>query len=366
MFQCLDGRPTEGSEQNLQLPDEDNSTAVINRSETFVSSDDEPLCAVQIHRARVLCQLKLWIVDYKVDPKKENNVQELQKEALLINKTPLWSRRRPQISNNTERSEATAVVSQSIQGVYKRKETVEELKEQLLTEEIDFKRKLYNFQLQVAAKEVEIKTAVLDQIKDESMFTRDGVFNCHNAHVVSEQNPKAIRVESSQHRFHLNVWAGVIGNCLVGLHFLEGTLHVERYLNFLQNHLLGYLNEVPLLYLQGMFFMHDGAPPHATLSVREYLNTYFPRRWNGRYGHIQWPPRSPDMTQWTFFVWGTMKNYVYSVEIQNVEQLRERILEAASEVRAMLAGTTDLEREVRRRLFYCIRENGEHFEQFLK
>ncbi|XP_045503860.1 uncharacterized protein LOC123700650 [Colias croceus] len=96
---------------------------------------------------------------------KPDNVQELQKEALLINKTPLWSRRRPQISNNTERSEATAVVSQSIQGVYKRKETVEELKEQLLREEIDFKRKLYNFQLQAAAKEVEIKTAVLEQIK---------------------------------------------------------------------------------------------------------------------------------------------------------------------------------------------------------
>ncbi|CAG5000403.1 unnamed protein product [Parnassius apollo] len=34
---------TSRSEQNLQLPDEENSTAMSNRSEAFVSSDDEPL-----------------------------------------------------------------------------------------------------------------------------------------------------------------------------------------------------------------------------------------------------------------------------------------------------------------------------------
>lgn len=87
-----------------------------------------------------------------------------------INKTPLWSRRRPQISSINEQSEATSSVSYSIQNVYKRKETVEDLKEQILREELDFKRKLYDLQLQAAAKDVEIKTAVLDQIKGNCLF----------------------------------------------------------------------------------------------------------------------------------------------------------------------------------------------------
>lgn len=87
-----------------------------------------------------------------------------------INKTPLWSRRRPQISSNNERTEATSAVSCSIQNVYKRKETVEDLKEQILREELEFKRKLYDLQLQAATKEVEIKTAILDQIRGKSLL----------------------------------------------------------------------------------------------------------------------------------------------------------------------------------------------------
>ena len=33
-----------------------------------------------------------------------------------------------------------------------------------------------------------------------------------------------------------------------------------------------------------MYFQHDGAPPHYTRHVREYLNESFPNRWLGRGG----------------------------------------------------------------------------------
>ncbi|XP_041977483.1 uncharacterized protein LOC121731875 [Aricia agestis] len=88
-----------------------------------------------------------------------------QEKQILINRTPLWSRRRPQIQNNNERSEATATVSYSIQNVYKKRETVEDLKEQLLREELEFKKKLYQLQIEAATREVEIKTAILEQIR---------------------------------------------------------------------------------------------------------------------------------------------------------------------------------------------------------
>lgn len=113
-----------------------------------------------------------------------------------------------------------------------------------------------------------------------------------------------------------------------------------------------------------MYYQHDGAPPHATLNVRHHLNVTFRNRWIGRYGHVLWPPRSPDLTPLDFFLWGDMKNHVYSVEIESIEQLRARILEAAALAREKLLRLS-IEAEARRRLFYCIREDGRHFEQFL-
>ncbi|XP_063897537.1 uncharacterized protein LOC110382059 isoform X3 [Helicoverpa armigera] len=101
-----------------------------------------------------------------VKESKADGIQELR--DFCTNKTSLWSRKRPHISNNNERTEATSLDSHKnacLQNVNKKRETVEDLKGQILREELEFKRKLYDLQLQAAAKELEIKTAILDQIK---------------------------------------------------------------------------------------------------------------------------------------------------------------------------------------------------------
>ena len=36
----------------------------------------------------------------------------------------------------------------------------------------------------------------------------------------------------------------------------------------------------------------------------------FPERWIGHGGHVQWPPRSPDLTPLDFCLWGWMKSEV--------------------------------------------------------
>lgn len=46
---------------------------------------------------------------------------------------------------------------------------------------------------------------------DESTFTRGGIFNYHNSHIYAEENPHQIRPSNYQHRFSLNVWAGIVG-----------------------------------------------------------------------------------------------------------------------------------------------------------
>ncbi|CAH2014950.1 unnamed protein product [Acanthoscelides obtectus] len=72
---------TSRSEQNLQWPDEENSTALSNRSD-FVTSDEEPLStsASSIHRDRDICPQKLWIVYHKLGLNKENAKKMIQIE----------------------------------------------------------------------------------------------------------------------------------------------------------------------------------------------------------------------------------------------------------------------------------------------
>ena len=45
--------------------------------------------------------------------------------------------------------------------------------------------------------------------------------------------------------------------------------------------------------------MQDGAPPHDPNSIRNILNA-LPGGWIGRYGTIEWAPRSPDLTTMDF------------------------------------------------------------------
>nr|XP_015840428.1 PREDICTED: uncharacterized protein LOC107399187 [Tribolium castaneum] len=51
---------------------------------------------------------------------------------------------------------------------------------------------------------------------DEANFSRDGFFNTRNSHYYALENPHVIRPSHYQHRFSVNVWAGIIGNRLIG------------------------------------------------------------------------------------------------------------------------------------------------------
>jgi len=82
-----------------------------------------------------------------------------------------------------------------------------------------------------------------------------------------------------------------------------------------------------------MYFQHDGAPPHYTNSVREFLNELFLNRWLGRGGPVAWPPRSPDLTPLDYYLWGHMKTLVYETKVYSRAALRRRIFAAAEQIK---------------------------------
>lgn len=202
---------------------------------------------------------------------------------------------------------------------------------------------------------------------DEACFTRRGVTNFHNEHVYAYENPHATKVTHYQHEFKINVWAGIINNFIIGPVILPHRLNGETYLDHLQNTLPDLLDDLPLVLRRDMWFMHDGAPPHFTLNVRNHLNQQYPNRWIGRGNDapVNWPPRSPDMTPLDYFLWGALKAMVYSRPVNTEEELWARIQNATDTLKNDAEMMQRVQFNFLRRINLCMRVNGGHFEHLL-
>ena len=200
---------------------------------------------------------------------------------------------------------------------------------------------------------------------DESCFTRDGTTNLHNEHYWAEENPHQLVQCNFQERFSVSVWCGIIDDRLIGPHIFEHRLTGETYLDFLRNQLPQLLRDVPVNTQERMMLQQDGAPPHSSRQVKEYLNTTFPERWIGRGGPHQWPARSPDLTPLDFFLWGHMKSLVYQEKPESRNNLILRIMEAAEEIRGDRAMLKNATTSVLDRARKCIECGGCHFEHLL-
>ncbi|GBM35209.1 hypothetical protein AVEN_175814-1 [Araneus ventricosus] len=122
----------------------------------------------------------------------------------------------------------------------------------------------------------------------------------------------------------------------------------------------GFLEDLPLSDLRNVWFQHDGAPPHKVSSVQQYIRDTFQQQVIGYGGCVEWPPRSPDLNPLDFFLWGYIKQRVYAIPPQTLQELRNRITDACASVSpAMLY---NVQREVQSRVQMCIVAEGHHFE----
>lgn len=201
---------------------------------------------------------------------------------------------------------------------------------------------------------------------DEATFTRDGINNTRNSHQWSEENPHATVDTNFQYRFSVNVWCGMIDYQLIGPFVLENRLTGQSYLEFLQNEFFPLLEEVPLSKRMDMFFQHDGAPPHSTRHVTEFLNEHFAGKWLGRRGPVNWPPRSPDLTPLDYCLWGWMKSEVYKLKVNTRDELVARILNTAALIKEREDVLRRATQDLWKRVTKCIDFNGGIFEHSLE
>lgn len=113
-----------------------------------------------------------------------------------------------------------------------------------------------------------------------------------------------------------------------------------------------------------MFFQQDGCPAHNYRRVRRHLRRVFGNRVICNNGPIDWPPRSPDLTPLDFFLWGCLKNQVYAMPVESLDDLKARIVQACENITPEMIREA-LGPEMRRRMAQCVENHGGHIEHLL-
>lgn len=198
---------------------------------------------------------------------------------------------------------------------------------------------------------------------DECSFSTNGLFNRHNEHYWSIENPRQNQEVRPQGRQSFNVWVGMWHNKIIGPFFLEGHLTSESYEELIRTNILDSLMDEPLNVLRQLWWQQDGAPPHNGRRVRNLLNELFPNKWMGNQGPVRWPARSPDLNPLDYFLWGFLQNRLYKNTPENIDVLRQSLIR---EIRAIPARTIQRAiHKIQRLSQKCIQAGGLQFEYLL-
>lgn len=218
-----------------------------------------------------------------------------------------------------------------------------------------------NWFLNTSQQQQNLEKSIL--FSDESRFTNLGMFNRHNVRYWATENQHLFREGAFQVRFGVNVWMGVIDNHIIGPIFFNEPLNAELYLNFLNEQIEQFLDNLPLNDLVQLYYQQDGAPPHNARAITDYLGEKFGDRWIGTNGPVRWPARSPDLTPLDFSYWAYIKERVYHTQPLNIQDLTDRITTAIQSITPVQM--QNVLREFKERIHLCREVNGGSFEHLL-
>ncbi|GFU27851.1 histone-lysine N-methyltransferase SETMAR [Trichonephila clavipes] len=124
---------------------------------------------------------------------------------------------------------------------------------------------------------------------DEAHFWLNGYVNKQNCRIRSEANPQV---------------------------YVETPLHPEK--------------------LTELWFQQDGATCHTARATIDLLKDTFGDRLISRFGPVNWPPRSCDLTPLDYFLWGYVKSLVYADKPQTLDHLEDNIRRVIADIRPQM------------------------------
>ncbi|GFV95008.1 transposable element Tc3 transposase [Trichonephila clavipes] len=173
---------------------------------------------------------------------------------------------------------------------------------------------------------------------DETHFWLNGYVNKQNCRIWSEANPH-VYVETPLHPEKLTVWCALWANGIIGPYFFKNdeghnvTVNGDRYRAMIINFFIPELNNHDV---QEMWFQQDGATCHTVRATIDLLKDTFGDRPISRFGPVNWPPRSCDLTPLDYFLWGYVKSLVYADKPQTLEHLEDNIRRVIADIRPQM------------------------------
>ncbi|GFW66190.1 putative LOC100569746 [Trichonephila clavipes] len=100
------------------------------------------------------------------------------------------------------------------------------------------------------------------------------------------------------------------------------TVNGDRYRAMITNFFIPELNKHDV---QELWFQKDGATCHTARATIDLLKDTFGDRLISRFGPVNWPPKSCDLTPLDYFLWGYVKSLVYADKPQTLDHLEDNI-----------------------------------------
>ncbi|GFX77423.1 uncharacterized protein TNCV_2956211 [Trichonephila clavipes] len=88
--------------------------------------------------------------------------------------------------------------------------------------------------------------------------------------------------------------------------------------------------------VQELWFQQDGATCHTAHTTIDLLKDTFGDRLISRFGPVNWPPRSCDLTLLDYFLWGYVKSLVYTDKPQMLDHLEDNIRRVIADIRPQM------------------------------
>ncbi|GFV92607.1 uncharacterized protein TNCV_1374581 [Trichonephila clavipes] len=115
--------------------------------------------------------------------------------------------------------------------------------------------------------------------------------------------------------------------------------------------------------VQELWFQQDGAACHTDRATIDLLKDTFGDRLISRFGPVNWPPRSCDLTPLDYFLLGYVKSLVYADKLQTLYHLEDNIRRVIADIRPQM-----LEKVIENwtsRLDYIRASRGSHMSEII-
>ncbi|GFU28446.1 uncharacterized protein TNCV_1938341 [Trichonephila clavipes] len=137
----------------------------------------------------------------------------------------------------------------------------------------------------------------------------------------------------------LTVWCALWAGGTIGPYFFKNdeghnvTVNGDRYRAMITNFFIPKLNNHDI---QELWFQQDGATCHTARATIDLLKDTFGDRLISRFGPVNWPPRSCNLTPLDYFLWGYVNSMVYADKPQTLDHLEDNIRRVIADIRPQM------------------------------